>query len=184
MTIMERDEEHITAETVETYTLRATRIEIVNKYGEPRMKLYAAEDGTPVISLLDKDQRNKLLLTLSDEDNGWITWHNGNGDHRIVVGLKEDSGEPTVMLFDNNNVSRLAMYIDNSLPHVAFFDQIDKARLSVFVEENGRPYIMFHNRSEEGQAFVTVPEDGSNRIALEGKGDVTVTIPLDEAREI
>ncbi len=181
---MERGEEHITADTVETYTLRATRIEIVNKYGEPRMKLYAAEDGTPVISLLDKDQRNKLLLTLSDESNGWISWQNGNGDDRIAIGLKEDSGEPTVGLFDNNNVRRMLIYIDNSLPHVAFLDQNDKARLSVFVEENGRPYIMFHDRSEQGQAFVTVPEDGSNSITLEGKDDVAVTIPLDEAREI
>ena len=78
----------------------------------------------------------------------------------------------------------MLIYIDNSLPHAAFLDQNDKARLSVFVEENGRPYIMFHDRSEQGQAFVTVPEDGSNSIILEGKDDVAVTIPLDEAREI
>lgn len=180
---MDTPVEHILADTVEANTLRVARIEIVDDDAKVRMKLYISQDGTPVITLMDANRADRLMVTLSDNSSGWIAMRSPDGGNQFNITI-DDAGEPTVFFYDSNHTIRMASYVDSGAPCVIMYDSSEVERFAMFLELDGKPYIMFRNKDEQSQTKVTVADDGSECFILEDREGEEIRIPLRAPREL
>jgi len=175
--------DYIAANTIEVNTLRTSRIELVDDDAKVRMKLYIAQDDTPVVALMDAEGRGRAFLTLSGESHGQMYFCDKDGRSQFCVEVAE-CGEPMIRMFSAEHKLALSAYVEDGRPCIWMFDRTERDRFSMFLEPNGKPYIMMRNADEESQTKITVSDDGSECFILEDREGEEVRIPLRAPREL
>ncbi len=145
-------------------TIRASEFLVVDSDGKVRATLGVLVDGTPHISLFEKNGKRAVTLGLIGTGSG-LALHNNKGEVRAALAIVE--GAPCLELYDENgNLSTFIGFLEGE-PRVTLHDKTGKMRALLDVSE-GEPHLVLRDKNGNLRVFVGLI-GGDPRLMLQDK---------------
>src|SRR5690349_12228118 len=117
----DNENEYLYHERIAAHTVRANDFEIADQKEVVRSTLFTAEDGTPVLNLLNPQQESRFEMSIDDNGQGYISLFNRNAKRQVDL-LMSKEGYPFVRLYDATDEVSVALYIDEDRPALVLYD--------------------------------------------------------------
>lgn len=133
--------------------VRANEFVLENARGETCAKLEVSDEGEPCFSLSGRDGKRRIRIALEDDapiaeffdregntrllievnrEGPWVQFADKNGNSRLLLAQDTDSG-PSIKMTDADDLTRMAVSLDDDEPRIYLFDKNDNRFVSLAV---------------------------------------------------
>lgn len=143
--------------------VQATRIVLVTEDGRPRGEWFVDPEGSARFSLMDREERERLLLTVRNGGYPGISLANAAGQRRVALGLLPD--ETTSLVFaDGGGIPRAILGLTGrESANLVFADREGMSRVGLGLDANGVGSVLLPEDAETLEEAADPDALGSDR---------------------